>query len=215
MALLCGIRSLAMTLHRVNRRETEVPNEKYAFRCFLLRLGMVGNDSKAQRKILLKNLSGSSAWRDGRKDGADDLMKKIDRLGKETDRICEKALTEGGQVMKKSVADHLSLVIGKDTKVESRSTGELQAALGVSPVRVDKNGNHDVKIGFREPRSQQSKAKGKRSYSQITNAMIANVLEYGRKGQAPKPFLAPAKKAAKKDTTAKMESVLREEIDKL
>jgi hypothetical protein len=49
-----------------------VPNEKYAFRCFLLRLGMVGNDSKAQRKILLKNLSGSSAWRDGRKDGADD-----------------------------------------------------------------------------------------------------------------------------------------------
>ena len=72
MALVCGIRSLAMTLHRVNRRETEVPNEKYAFRCFLLRLGMVGNDSKAQRKILLKNLSGSSAWRDGRKDGADD-----------------------------------------------------------------------------------------------------------------------------------------------
>lgn len=72
MALLCGIRNLAMTLHRVNRRETEVPNEKYAFRCFLLRLGMVGNDSKAQRKILLKNLSGSSAWRDGRKDGADD-----------------------------------------------------------------------------------------------------------------------------------------------
>lgn len=61
MALICGIRGLAMTLHRVNRRETEAPNEKYAFRCFLLRLGMVGNDSKAQRKTLLKNLSGSSA----------------------------------------------------------------------------------------------------------------------------------------------------------
>ena len=136
----------------------------------------------------------------------ENLMKKIDRLGKETDHICEKALTEGGKVMEKSVASHLSQVVGKDTVVESRSTGELQAALGVSPVRVDKNGNYDVKIGFREPRSQQSKAKGKRSYSQIT---------YGRKGQVPKPFLAPAKKAAKKDTTAKMESVLREEIDKL
>jgi len=145
----------------------------------------------------------------------EDLMKKIDRLGKETDRICEKALTEGGKVMKKSVADHLSQVVGKDTKVESRSTGELQASLGVSPVRVDKNGIYDLKVGFREPRSQQTAAKGKRSYSQITNAMIANVLEYGRKGQAPKPFLAPAKKAAKKDTTAKMETVLREEIDKL
>ena len=140
-------------------------------------------------------------------------MKKIDRLGQNTDRICEKALTEGGKVMKKSVSEHLSQVIGKDTKVESRSTGELQSALGVSPVKVDRNGNHDIKIGFREPRSQQTAAKGKRSYSQITNAMIANVLEYGRKGQAPKPFLAPAKKAAKKDTTAKMESVLREEMN--
>lgn len=145
----------------------------------------------------------------------EDLMKKLDRLGQNTDRICEKALTEGGKVMHKSVASHLSQVVGKDTKVESRSTGELQAALGVSPVKVDKNGNYDVKIGFREPRSQQTAAKGKRSYSQITNAMIANVLEYGRKGQAPKPFLAPAKKAGKKDTMAKMETVLREEIDKL
>ena len=145
----------------------------------------------------------------------EDLMKKIDRLGQNTDRVCEKALTEGAKVMEKSVSEHLSQVIGKDTKVESRSTGELQAALGVSPVKVDRNGNHDIKIGFREPRAQQSTAKGKRSYSQITNAMIANVLEYGRKGQEPKPFLAPAKKAARKDTTAKMEAVLREEMDKV
>ena len=71
MALLCGIRKLAMELRRVNKTEVAVPNEKYAFRCFLLRLGMVGSDSKKSRKILLKNLSGSSAWRDGRKDGAD------------------------------------------------------------------------------------------------------------------------------------------------
>ena len=145
----------------------------------------------------------------------EDLMKKIDRRGKETDRICGKALTEGGKVMEKAVASHLSQVVGKDTVAESRSTGELQAALGVSPMHIDRNGNPDVKIGFREPRSQQTAAKGKRSYSQITNAMIANVLEYGRKGQAPKPFLAPAKKAAKKDTMAKMETTLREEIDKL
>ncbi len=144
-----------------------------------------------------------------------DLMKKIDRLGQNTDRICEKALTEGAKVMEKSIAAHLLQVVGKDTKVESRSTGELQAALGISPVKIDRNGNHDIKIGFREPRSQQTSPKGKRSYNEVTNAMIANVLEYGRKGQAPKPFLAPAKKAAKKDTTATMESVLQEEMDKV
>ena len=40
-------------------------NEKYAFRCFLLRLGFIGNEYKAERKILLKNLSGNSSWKNG------------------------------------------------------------------------------------------------------------------------------------------------------
>ena len=37
----------------------------YAFRCFLLRLGFIGAEYKTARKILLKNLSGSSAFRNG------------------------------------------------------------------------------------------------------------------------------------------------------
>ena len=51
---------------RINAREKEVENEKYAFRCFLLRLGFIGNEYKAQRKILLSRLSGSSAFKAGR-----------------------------------------------------------------------------------------------------------------------------------------------------
>ena len=42
--------------------EKEVESEKYAFRGFLLRLGFIGAESKAQRKLLLKNLSGSAAF---------------------------------------------------------------------------------------------------------------------------------------------------------
>ena len=84
---------------------------------------------------------------------------------------------------------------------------------GWSKPTVERQQGDSYLLYFREPRSQQSSPKGKRSYNEVTNAMIANVLEYGRKGQAPKPFLAPAKKAAKKDTTATMESVLREEMD--
>ena len=73
MALICCIRNMAMQLHRVNKTETDVPNEKYAFRNFLVRIGMVGDESKLHRRILLKNLSGCSAFRDGRrKAGADD-----------------------------------------------------------------------------------------------------------------------------------------------
>ncbi len=57
--------SLARSLKRVNAREKPVENEKYAFRCFLLRLGMVGKEWKDARKVLLKNLSGSSAFKGG------------------------------------------------------------------------------------------------------------------------------------------------------
>lgn len=50
---------------RVTATEKKVENEKYAFRCFLLRLGFIGSEYKKERKILLKNLSGSSAFKDG------------------------------------------------------------------------------------------------------------------------------------------------------
>lgn len=48
---------------RIIAKEKTVDNEKYAFRCFLLRLGFIGDEYKAERKILLRNLSGSSAFK--------------------------------------------------------------------------------------------------------------------------------------------------------
>lgn len=47
---------------RILAQPKEVNNEKYAFRCFLLRLGFIGPEYKAERKILLRNLTGSSAF---------------------------------------------------------------------------------------------------------------------------------------------------------
>ena len=52
---------------RVTATAKEVENEKYAFRCFLPRLGFIGAEYKKDRKILLQNLSGSAAFRDGKK----------------------------------------------------------------------------------------------------------------------------------------------------
>lgn len=58
---------------RVTATEKEVTNEKYTFRCFLLRLGFIGEEYKTDRKILLKNLTGSSAFKSGaRKEAAAD-----------------------------------------------------------------------------------------------------------------------------------------------
>ena len=48
---------------RVTATEKPVENEKYAFRCFLLRLGFIGTEYKSERKILLRNLSGSTAFK--------------------------------------------------------------------------------------------------------------------------------------------------------
>ncbi len=54
---------MAKEAKRVTAKEKETENEKYAFRCFLLRLGFIGAEYKAERKILLKNLTGSSAFK--------------------------------------------------------------------------------------------------------------------------------------------------------
>ena len=54
---------LSKNAKRVTAKEKEVDNEKYAFRCFLLRLGFIGTEYKSERKILLRNLSGSAAFK--------------------------------------------------------------------------------------------------------------------------------------------------------
>jgi hypothetical protein len=56
---------------RITATEKAVDNEKYAFRCFLLRLGFIGDEYKSDRKILLRNLKGSSAFKSGTKKEAD------------------------------------------------------------------------------------------------------------------------------------------------
>lgn len=56
---------LAANAKRVTAKEKETDNDKYAFRCFLLRLGFIGSEYKTERKILLRNLTGSSAFKNG------------------------------------------------------------------------------------------------------------------------------------------------------
>ena len=125
----------------------------------------------------------------------DDLIKRISTLGDKTDEICEKALKAGAEVVEKQL---------KDLKYDSRSTGQLQNAIGITPVLVDKNGNYNIKIGVDENRS-----------DGLSNTMLANILEYGKVGQPPKPFMKPTKSKSKKPALEKIKSTLEEEINKL
>ena len=54
---------MARDAKRVSSKPTETDNDKYDFRCFLLRLGFIGKEYKTARKILLRNLTGNSAFR--------------------------------------------------------------------------------------------------------------------------------------------------------
>lgn len=145
----------------------------------------------------------------------EELQKKLDRLGRQTDEITAKALEAGAEATLPYLRSSLKDVIGKDTKYESRSTGELIRSLGISPVMVDREGSPNIKVGFNEPRKIQRAAKGKRSYYTATNAMLANILEYGKHGQPPKPFLKQAKNRSRKAAAAAMQRAFDEEVEKL
>ena len=60
ISMLC---EFAKNQKRINNKPETTDNPKYTMRCYLLRLGMIGVEYKAVRKVLLRNLSGSSAFR--------------------------------------------------------------------------------------------------------------------------------------------------------
>ena len=134
----------------------------------------------------------------------EELLTKLSKLGDKSDAIAEKVLQAGGEVILKKAKSNLSAVIGSGTKYDSRSTGELERSLGLSPVKVDRDGNHNIKLGFSEPRSDGG-----------SNAKLATVIEYGKSGQPAKPFMAPAKAATKTACKNTMKQVLESEVGQL
>lgn len=134
----------------------------------------------------------------------EEFLLQLSKLESRTDEIIPKVLEVGGEVVANKVKSNLQAMIGNGIKEESRSTGQLISALGVTTAKQDKEGNYNVKVGFSEPRRD-----GK------SNAMIAGVLEYGKHGQSPKPFLKPAKSASKSACINVMKEKFEEEVNKL
>ncbi len=127
----------------------------------------------------------------------EDLLKKLSTLGSKMDEISEVVLEAGGEVVLDKVKSNL------EGSLSGESSGELVSSLGLSGVRIDRNGNSNIKIGFSEPRKDGG-----------SNAMVANVIEYGKHGQPAKPFLKPAKSSSKKQCIEVMTKKLEEEINK-
>ena len=134
----------------------------------------------------------------------DAFLEQLSRLGSQFDSVAESVLEAGGEVVLEKAQRNLAAVIGTGTKYDSRSTGELVDSLGLSPVKLNKSGNHDIKVGFSEPRSDGG-----------SNAKIANIPEYGKHGQTPKPFMKPARTSSKAECIQAMKDTLEAEVKKL
>jgi len=76
--------------------------------------------------------------------------------------------------------------------------------LGVSPTKPRRNGGRDIRIGFREPRSGGG-----------SNAKIASVLEHGRVGQEPRPFMRKSRSQSRKAAENAMAERFADEVAKL
>lgn len=63
MHLVSAFCEMAKSRHMITAKPKPVENEKYAFRCFLLRLGFIGPEYKTERKILLERLTGNGAFK--------------------------------------------------------------------------------------------------------------------------------------------------------
>lgn len=134
----------------------------------------------------------------------DEFLERMSRLGSNFDAIAETVLEAGGEVVLEKTKSNLSSVIGSGTKYDSRSTGELESSLGLTGVKMDRNGNFNIKVGFSEPRSDGG-----------SNAQLANIIEYGKSGQPAKPFLKPAKSVSKKQCIEAMKQAFEMEVEKL
>ena len=153
----------------------------------------------------------------------DEFMNQLSEFDSRLEDIFTKSLEDGAEIAEQQARANLQSVIGSGTKLPSRATGQLLRMLGTSPVKPSELGGFDIHVGFAEPRTKKDgtttykkKLKsGKISNYEYTNEMVSNILEYGKKGQAAKPFMKPAEDATKSKVKAKMEETFKTEAEKI
>ncbi|MDD7465537.1 MAG: HK97 gp10 family phage protein [Actinomycetaceae bacterium] len=127
-------------------------------------------------------------------------LRQIEKLSRQTDDLADDVLKAGADIVEPVMRSNLQASIGRGEDT-SRSTGQLVSALGISPVKTDGNGNHTIKVGFAENRSD-----GR------PNALLAVILEYGSSNRRAHPFLNKTRNATKGSVVEAMKSRLEAAI---
>lgn len=118
--------------------------------------------------------------------------------------FAEDTLKAGAAVVEPRLRANLAGAIGRGTILPSRSTGQLLSALGITPVKTDGRGERNIKVGFAENRTD-----GR------SNALVANVLEYGRSTQPARPFLAPTRSQTRRGAVEAMKQTMTVKIESI
>lgn len=133
----------------------------------------------------------------------EEFLDKLSKLGDKFDGIAPKVLQSGGKVVLSQMKANLESRIGKDTKYPSRSKGDLMASLGITPAMQNRNGEWNIRVGIGDSKDRKG----------VSNALKAQILEYGKSGQKAKPWMKPARRKSRKSAITAMKETLKRELD--
>lgn len=139
-------------------------------------------------------------------------MDGLARIETELPEIQEDILKAAAEPAAPILRSSLASVIPMGPYHGNRSTGELVGSVGISPVKPRRSEGYDIAVGFNEPRvGGQSAPKvmhvgrggrvvASRGYYKLSNAMLANLEEYGthKYNRPPHVFFKAAKLKAER-----------------
>ncbi len=134
-----------------------------------------------------------------------DFLEKLSRLNNRFDEIAPKVLKAGAKPVLEQARSNLKSRIGEGTTYPSESSGELLNSLEITEPILDKNDNWRLRVG----------AAATLDSDGVSNAVKAAVMEYGKSGQPPKPWLKPTKSKTRKACIETMVQALDKEIENL
>lgn len=128
------------------------------------------------------------------------LSDMLNKLGNDTERIASKAVREAANPL----ADGIRKRLEGNLMFSDETTGDLERSFGISPTKVNRDGNVDVRIGFSGYDS-----KG------VANELKARVMESGSSKHKKRPFFRPEVALQRKKVRQIIAQVISDEISKI
>lgn len=140
------------------------------------------------------------------KNGSDYAL-MLGRCANEADRVAKEAIYEGAKIL----ADEVKAGIDTIQGIHEYQMDDLKAALGVTPMKQNKNEDWNAKIGFDGYGSKPTEKYPKG----VPNQLLARAIESGTSFRAKTPFVRRALNKRKAEAIKAMASVIETEFEKI